>query len=515
MLKKTIKITRNDGYYFPLFNLLGLRSSITPFFGGDLKLDQHHYALEPTTEKDLYVNLFSRNVIFDIDDHTYLLNGQTLLQQNDEVIVEADLLYQKVTRKNSIYQIEVTSHIALNSNVELHEIVLKNVSSKSFKLNTTTNTILYGRSADNLRDHRHVTSLLNQIEVVNNGILVFPTLSFDERGHQENNTVYSFFAKSNDLDVLGYIPVLDDFIDGGSIQFPKGLKNLRQVGYKKSGYEAIGAIKFKEIDLKPNQEIKLYLSIGIHKDKLDAVNDTIQYLNYDNFYQSLNESCNFFKSYVSGLSFEFHDNDTSKQLSWVVLQPLLRRYFGNSYLPHHDYGHGGRGWRDLWQDLLSLIMMNDQSVIDLLYNNFQGIRIDGSNATIIGDKPGEFKADRNMITRVWSDHGAWPILTTKMYIDETGNIDFLLKKQSYFMDQFTHFTKKIKRYEKNRQLDQFDQEYQGTILEHLLLQNLVGHHNIGKNGFVKLEDADWNDGLDMAHHLGETIAFTHMDLLKI
>ena len=25
-----------------------------------------------------------------------------------------------------------------------------------------------------------------------------------------------------------------------------------------------------------------------------------------------------------------------------------------------------------------------------------------------------------------------------------------------------------------------------------------------------LEDADWNDGLDMAHDLGETIAFTHM-----
>ena len=189
---------------------------------------------------------------------------------------------------------------------------------------------------------------------------------------------------------------------------------------------------------------------------------------------------------------------------------MLRRYFGNSYLPHHDYGHGGRGWRDLWQDLLSLIMMNDASVIDLLYNNFQGVRIDGSNATIIGDKPGEFKADRNMITRVWSDHGAWPLLTTKMYIDETGQIDLLLKKQYYFMDQFTHYTKKTRPYQKNLQTNAENKPYQGTILEHLLLQNLVGHHNIGEHGFVRLEDADWNDGLDMAHHRGETIAFTHM-----
>ncbi|MDR4969107.1 MAG: hypothetical protein RG740_05765, partial [Acholeplasmataceae bacterium] len=151
------------------------------------------------------------------------------------------------------------------------------------------------------------------------------------------------------------------------------------------------------------------------------------------------------------------------------------------------------------------------SVIDLLYDNFQGVRIDGSNATIIGDQPGEFKADRNLITRVWSDHGAWPLLTTKMYLDETGNIDFLLKKQAYFMDQFTHYTKKTRaKTTQNLQLTAKQEIYQGTILEHLLLQNLVGHHNIGKHGFVRLEDADWNDGLDMAHQHGETIAFTHM-----
>jgi cellobiose phosphorylase len=510
MAKKIVKLSRNDGYYFPLFNLLGLRSSITPFFGGDLKLDQHHYALEPTTEVDLYSNIFSRNIIFEINQNKYFLNGQTHLQQNDKLTVEVDLLYQKVTRINELFSLETKSFVALDSNVELHEVKFKNISKDAYHLKITTATPIYGRSADNLRDHRHVTSLLNQIEVVDNGILVMPTLSFDERGHQVNDTVYSLFAKSNDLEVLGYIPVLDDFINGGSIQFPKGLDQLKNPGTIINGYEAIGAISFKEMSIKPNQEITLYLSIGIHHDKTLAVKDSNQYLNKDQFLKSLNESSEFFKSYVSGLSFNFYDQETSNQLSWVVLQPLLRRYFGNSYLPHHDYGHGGRGWRDLWQDLLSLIMMNDQSVIDLLYNNFQGIRVDGSNATIIGDKPGEFKADRNMITRVWSDHGAWPILTTKMYLDETGDIEFLLKKQTYFMDQFTHLTKKTRSYSKNIQTDENNNEYHGTILEHLLLQNLVGHHNIGKHGFVRLEDADWNDGLDMAHHLGETIAFTHM-----
>ncbi|NCU31640.1 MAG: hypothetical protein EOM23_01595, partial [Candidatus Moranbacteria bacterium] len=72
--KETFK--KNKGYYFPLFNLKGLRSSITPYLGGDLKLDQHHYALEPTTEVDLYNNISSRNVIFVVDGVSYFLNGR-------------------------------------------------------------------------------------------------------------------------------------------------------------------------------------------------------------------------------------------------------------------------------------------------------------------------------------------------------------------------------------------------------------------------------------------------------
>ena len=509
--KKIIKLTTNEGFYLPLFNLKGLKASITPFFGGDLKLDQHHYVLEPTTEIDLFSNIFSRNVIFNVNSNLYFLNGQTALQQEDELIYETDLLYQRVIRSNSLFTIDTTSYIPQDTNIEVHQIKFTNISDSKLDLQVTTAVPLYGRSADNLRDHRHVTSLLNQIETVDHGVIVKPTLSFDERGHQENHHVYSVYADSKELSLEGYIPVLDDFIHGGSLHFPKGLSHVVDQGTKVNGYEAIGAISFSNKTLEPNESITLYMSIGVHEDMEASRNESLAYLNPEAFQSGLEKTNNFFKNYVKGLQFTINDQETTNELSWVVLQPMLRRYFGNSYLPHHDYGHGGRGWRDLWQDLLALIMMNDSSVYDLLINNFQGVRIDGSNATIIGDKPGEFKADRNMITRVWSDHGAWPLLTVKMYIDETGDLSLLEKKQFYFMDQFTHYTKKTRSKTKiNLQTDKKDEPYQGTILEHLLLQNLVGHHNIGDHGFVRLEDADWNDGLDMAHHKGETIAFTHM-----
>ncbi|MDY0295636.1 MAG: hypothetical protein RBQ71_07520 [Acholeplasmataceae bacterium] len=509
MLKKNIQIKHNDGFYFPLFNLKGLYSSITPYWGGDLKSDHHHYALQPTSELSLYEHTMSRNLFVEVNQKPYLMNGQRDYQQDDHIDIEAGLLYHKITRHSKEITFEVTSFIPTDDTVELHEIILTNPTGQKKTFKVTTAIPLYARSADNVRDHRHVTSLLSRVETTNLGIINQPTLSFDERGHKTNEHVYSVFAQSQDVNIKGFIPTMHDFIRGGSLIYPRGLDQLYPSDYHVDGYEAMGAIQFDELVLQPGESLNLYLSIGIHESKGDA-HRSQKYLNKEAFHQALEDVKQFFGSYSKGLSFKMVDEEVSDALSWVVLQPLLRRYFGNSYLPHHDYGRGGKGWRDLWQDLLALIIMNDDSVKELLYNNFLGVRLDGSNATIIGNKPGEFKADRNMITRVWSDHGAWPLLTVHMYLDETGDLDFLLKKQGYFQDQFTHYTKKTRAYESPVVLNGQKEPYQGTILEHLLLTNLVGHHNIGEHGFVKLEDADWNDGLDMAHHLGETIAFTHM-----
>ncbi len=502
-------IKNNQGVYFPLFNTRGLRASITPYFGGDLKRDQHRYALEPASELNLYHPHFSRNIIFNVDDRLYFLNGQTEKQLQDHLDVSYEPFTQTVKRSNDLYLITTTSFIPHDGLVEIHHITYKNMSLKQQKLQITTAIPIYGRSADNLRDHRHVTSLLNHIEVIKEGITCKPTLSFDERGHQENHTIYSVLSSSSFLKIKGYLPVLHDFMNGGSLLFPQGLDSLKQQGFTLNGYDAMGGIQYETIELAPQGEVSLIVTIGIHESKDELLKD-MKYLNEDVLRQSLIETTQFFKNYQEDLSFKIASEKTVNQLSWVVLQPMLRRFLGNSFLPHHDYGRGGRGWRDLWQDLLALIMMNDESVFDLLYNNFAGIRIDGSNATIIGDKIGEFKADRNMITRIWSDHGAWPLLTTKLFIDETGNIEFLLKKQTYFMDQFTHLTRKTRSYQSSFQTTKEGNVYEGTILEHLLLQNLVGYHNTGKHGFTRLEDADWNDGLDMAHKNGETIAFTHM-----
>ncbi len=501
-VKRNLQLKKHQGYYFPLFNRHGMRSSITPYLQGDLKLDQHHFALVPISELDMFRYSQSRNVVFHIDGMQYDLNGSRFDQQDDQILYEADLLFQKVNRRHDKYEMQVTSFVAKDENVELHEVVYKNISDQAQHIRATVAVPLYGRSADNIRDHRHVTSLLNRIYTHTQSVELKPTLLFNEKGHFKNDMAYAVIANAKALNVKGFIPTVEDYINEGTFEYPNGFDRLTGSNEQIDGYECMGAIQFEDTVVEPNESITIYFGIAITKDFNEK--SYLKYLTKQGFMDALKEASDDFKAYVDQFEFYIENMETQSQLKWVSLQPLLRRYYGNSFLPHHDYGHGGKGWRDLWQDLLGMIMTGDGEVINMLYDNFAGVRVDGSNATIIGERPGEFIADRNSITRVWSDHGAWPLITVKMYIDETNDLDFLLRKQNYFFDQFTHYT-----HQKSDQM-KANMTYKGTILEHLLVQNLVAYHHRGSHGYIKLEDADWNDGLDMAKDKGETIAFTHM-----
>ena len=50
--------------------------------------------------------------------------------------------------------------------------------------------------------------------------------------------------------------------------------------------------------------------------------------------------------------------------------------------------------------------------------------------------------------------------------------------------------------------------YEGTVLEHMLMQHLTSFYDVGEHNHIRLRGADWNDGLDMADERGESVAFT-------
>lgn len=525
-----LKNPENSSYlYFPLVNEAGMMSAVSPNLHGEITSGHNTFLMEPISVEALHNSKASRNFWVYIDGYgAWSVSGNSA-KQNSELFtsteensfLEAGFLWHKLTRdhRESNLRAETINFVPVTDDkVELMKVTLANNGNEVMTLTPTAAIPLYGRSADDLRDHRHVTSLLHRVYTSEHGIEVQPALSFDERGHKVNKVTYSVLgADAVGKAPIGFFPETEEFIgEGGALDWPKRvIANAAPTvgaGVSLEGYEAMGALRFDTITLEPGASKSYIVAMAITDDRLDYARYVQDYLSEASFDQLLSQNEKYWSDKLSTVSFASGDSEQDQWMKWVTLQPILRRLYGNSFLPYHDYGRGGRGWRDLWQDCLALMVMEPDEVRNLLFNNYAGVRIDGSNATIIGTKPGEFIADRNNIPRVWMDHGAWPLLTTLLYVHQSGDLDLLLQPQAYFRDTF------IKRCkdrdlawtaEHGNKLTTNDGEiYQGTILEHILLQNMVPFFNVGEHGNIKLEGADWNDGLDLAPNRGESVAFT-------
>jgi cellobiose phosphorylase len=528
--------------YFPIANELGLLSAITPDLAGDIKLDQHTFFNLPVSFEDLHLSRSARNfwiVPTSPAGTPWSVCGRSVWQRAGEEqetsTLEAGFLWQKLTRLNRRRGLEatVTSFVpAAGGTFEIMRVEIKNTSRRPIKFVPVAAVPMYGRSADNLRDHRHVTSLLHRLEREPFGLTLRPTMTFNERGHLINHTEY-FTIGADDAGKAptGVFPTVESFIGlGGDLERPAALLEKRRapkgVTADDQGKEAFGGLAFAERTLKAGETAGYTILLGVDREPGDHARLICQNTGAA-VAERLAEASAYWSDKLARIRFSTGQPDFDRWMRWVQVQPTLRRIYGCSFLPDFDYGRGGRGWRDLWQDCLALLLADPQDVRDDMLRNFGGVRIDGSNATIIGRKkvpapghPGfkfvpEFIADRNNIVRTWMDHGIWPQLTALLYVHQTGDWKFLLEEAPYFQDALRNRGRSVDKSWKPSdgdsatQLKTFDgQVYTGTVLEHMLVQNLVQFFNVGEHNIIKLEDADWNDGLDMAHERGESVAFT-------
>lgn len=522
-----VKDPENTSYlYFPIANEMGLKSSVTPLLGGDCKLDQNSFVLQPVSSEDLHNNKVSRNFWCDIAGKgLWSATGMSMSQLNNQLtdkkektLLDAGMLYHTMYRVSDEYGIssKILSFVPTEDNVEIMKVDIRNISSENLEFTATAAIPVYGRSADNIRDHRHVTSLLHRIETREYGVYVKPTFSFDERGHQKNEKIYYVAGCTGEGNKPeGFYPVVEEYIgEGGDFLRPTAILN-RQPTVKKdcsmNGYEAMGAIQFERMILRPQEECSFIILIGADN-KAESIEEVIRrYDSEDKVDKAYKEMIRYWDK-KRNVCIQTGDSNFNNFMQWVSFQPILRRIYGCSFLPHHDYGKGGRGWRDLWQDCLALTLINPSSVREAIINNYAGVRMDGSNATIIGEKQGEFIADRNNITRVWMDHGFWPLVTTDLYIQQTGDLSILLEKATYFKDKQIERGEAIDSDWSNSDskclLTKDGNPYEGSIFEHILLENLTAFYDVGEHNHMRLRGADWNDALDMASERGESVAFT-------
>lgn len=500
--------------YFPLTNQDGsILSSISPNLAGDIKRDNEHFLMPPASIEDLRSNLLNRRDFFIKTDKETIRASSA----RDDIL-EAGFLYHKITKKAGPLEIEILSFVPYDCALEITRFTVKNKGAKPVKITPTSFIPLYGRSEKCLRDHRHVTSLLNRVYLDTYGILLKPTMVFDEKGHKANEDIYYVLGfEGQKIAPRGQFPTLDYFFGESDITRPDAIeKKVAPASLKLpefDGKESCAAFRFKEKILKKNDAAQYFLCSGIDTTQENIQNTFMRFDYPQKIQKSLEETKKYWLKYLSALEFDFQDKNYNNWLLWVKFQPTLRKLFGCSFLPHFDYGKGGRGWRDLWQDALALLLTQaGLRARSFILHNFKGVRVDGSNATII-TKDGEFISDRNRIARVWMDHGIWPYLTLRLYLHKTADIDILLEENVYFQDHQLRRAREVNRdfHHQSYLLRAKDGEvYRGSILEHILVQNLVQFFNVGRHNIIRLENADWNDGLDMAPDHGESVTFSFM-----
>ena len=457
------------------------------------------------------------------------------LEDEPQATMEGGPGWFRLSRDDIHKQFRVTATLwcpAESDELLEHMLVeVTNTGKKALTLHPYAAIPIFARSADRLRDHRHLTTMLHRYEMHAHGVTVCPCMFFDERGHKINRARYTALAFGpGGAAPEGIWSKQREFLgEGGSYAAPRAVwlckTDVPPVAHGKSSKdrpdacptglpeagEAIGGFRFRTLTLAPGKTAEFLLISGISDDPRRAVAWQKAARKPGFAARSLKLTRSYWQERLDAISFRTGDARFNNWMAWVNLQPILRRIYGNSYTPELDYGRGGKGWRDLWQDCMALLLSEPRPVGKLLLHNFGGIRIDGSNATVIGEK-GDFIADRNNIPRTWMDHGVWPTITTLLYVDQTGDLDILLAPREYYRDHLLHRCKKVDPdwtvARGTALVGRTGKPYKGTVLEHMLVQTLTSFFNVGEHNLCRLEDADWNDGMDMAPHRGEAVAFS-------
>ena len=346
--------------YFPVAGEKGIKSSVTPNFGGDIKTNQNAFLMEPVSAENLHNNRSGRNFWCLVEGvgawsavgASAEAESVKFTKRQDRSTLTAGFMWQTVKRQSEKYRLEaeVTSFVPLEHDVEIMHVELRNLAGEAQTVTPTAAIPVFGRSADNIRDHRHVTSLLHRIKTTEYGVYVKPTLSFDERGHRKNTLTYFVCGMTgNGKKPRDFYPVTEEFIgEGGSFTQPwKILKNGEGIpgGSRLEGKEAMGGIRFPQTVLEAGETASYTIVMGVteHEEEVEAILSA--YTTAQKVKEAKERADAYWQEKIN-VRFDTGDAGYDNLMRWISFQPVLRRIYGCSFLPHHDYGRGGRGWRD-------------------------------------------------------------------------------------------------------------------------------------------------------------------------
>ena len=292
-----------------------IKSAITPYLSGDIKLDKYRYLTKPVSTEDLRINL--RDFFVFNEDKNQVVSLSEQVQEKNST-VEIGKLWHKVLKKfpEEGIEIEALNFVPVTGeNVELMKVKVTNVSKWSISITPTSSLPMFCRSLENKHDHEHVTSLLKRTEQLENGVYVHPRMVFNEKGIKRINTVYYVLGYDSDSDApIGSFPTRQSFIgDKGTLDKPDSVfENISPeilADESLQGKEAVGALRFKNVQLKSGQSTSFYIMIGIadNREQMQAVYE--KFNTCEKYEEALQQNIDFWKNKISGIEIRTGDNE--------------------------------------------------------------------------------------------------------------------------------------------------------------------------------------------------------------
>ncbi len=411
-----------------------------------------------------------------------------------------------------------TVFVPVNESCECWDVRITNRSDAARRIDVSLVLPLYAGSRAYVEYHRDVVRLYNKIDAAGH-VLVENGLEWIEGRTGRSSLCYIASARmgadrlpdrvwSDREDFLGPLYRWDH---------PEALIEDREPRIQGLGRELVAAFEFRGVSLTPGESVSLSLSAGVAPDRATAAR--IEALaEKDAIAKRREEVSAFWSEHAGKVRIETgHPDFDSSWNRWWLHQSLIRHWFGNTGHPQFDYGSDFSGWREIWQDLMAWAPLDPAGALDKSVYTLSGIRPDGTNATRFFTRTRRFGSDE--VNGLWCDHPYWTLPTMLMIGDELGDLSYLLKDGiPYFRDTFrSRGDKKTEGWPSgkiaeatavsNVNLSQNSPPLLGTVIEHLLVQNLGMYYDCGRHGLLKHRRADWNDAIDQLHD-GENVVFS-------
>lgn len=408
---------------------------------------------------------------------------------------------------------KLTLFVPTEDKVELLIGEITNISDKEQTIDVIPTIPIFGGNRDYVEFHRDVVRLYNKSshDKSRSAILIKPGLEWVEGATDASDVTY-FMKAVTESGNSGeqFYSDRESFL-GPHYQWrePLSLSAKLPPRYPVLGKETVGAIQFSKITLKPNETFKFVVTTGLSFNQKEA-DQAIDKYTYDVAITEKQKLDKFWleRTHLKQIHTEDPNFDTSWN-RWWFYQLSMRYWFGNTAHPQFDYGTDFSGWREIWQDMIGIILIDPTTVKDHILKTLEGIRTDGTNATRFFARTKEFGSDE--VNGLWCDHPYWTTQAIWVYAKQSGDIDIFLKDGiKYFKDLYvSRGDLKDDNWPKGtigHHTSADGKEITGSVIEHLLTQILPMFFDAGKNGLLRVKRADWNDAVDQTK--GESTTFS-------